>query len=179
MQKEMFGKLVLPENKIKMKRVLLIGVLSLIIYSVKAKTITTVKKTPTPTTKKTTPTKPAASAASTAALQASITRGKTVYDTYCLVCHQANGSGVPSMNPPLMKTSWVLGSKTVLIEQVLKGSSNKVEIDGEKFHGVMPAQVQLTDEQIADVLTYVRNSFGNKASIVTPTEVKAVRAKTN
>ena len=162
-----------------MKRVLLIGVLSLVVYSVEAQTKTTVKKTTSTTTKKTTSTKSATSAASNAALQASITRGKTVYDTYCLVCHQSNGSGVPSMNPPLIKTSWVLGSKTVLIEQVLKGSSNKVEIDGEKFHGVMPAQVQLTDEQIADVLTFVRNSFGNKASIVTPAEVKAVRAKNN
>ena len=82
------------------------------------------------------------------------------------------------MNPPLIKTSWVLGNKSVLVQQILKGSANKVEIDGEKFHGVMPAQTQLTDEQIADVLTFVRNSFGNKASIVTPAEVKATRAKT-
>jgi mono/diheme cytochrome c family protein len=81
------------------------------------------------------------------------------------------------MNPPLIKTSWVLGNKNVLIEQIVKGSANKVEIDGEKFHGAMPAQTQLTDEQIADVLTFVRNSFGNKASIVTPAEVKAARAK--
>ena len=101
-----------------------------------------------------------------------------MYGTYCLSCHQADGSGVPNMNPPLIKTSWVLGGKTVLVQQVLKGSANKIEIDGEKFHGAMPAQAQLTDEQIADVLTYVRNSFGNKASIVTPAEVKAVRAKT-
>lgn len=160
-----------------MKRVLIIGVLSLLVYSVKAQTKTTVKKTTTATTKTTT--KPGASAASNAALQASVTRGKTVYTTYCLPCHQADGSGVPTMNPPLIKTSWVLGSKNVLIEQVLKGSSGKIEIDGEKFHGVMPAQTQLTDEQIADVLTFVRNSFGNKASIVTPAEVKATRAKIN
>jgi mono/diheme cytochrome c family protein len=158
-----------------MKRVLISGVLSLLVYSVKAQTKTTVKKTTT-ATKKTT-TKPATSAASNAALQASVTRGKTVYDTYCLPCHQADGSGVPTMNPPLVKTSWVLGNKTILIEQVLKGSTGKVVIDGEKFHGAMPAQTQLTDEQIADVLTFVRNSFGNKASIVTPAEVKAIRSK--
>ena len=158
-----------------MKRVLIIGVLSLLIHSVKAQTKTTVKKTTTTAKKTTTPAKPAAPSP---ALQASVTKGKVVYDTYCLPCHQADGAGVPTMNPPLIKTSWVLGSKTVLIEQVLKGSANKIEIDGEKFHGAMPAQTQLTDEQIADVLTFVRNSFGNKASIVTPTEVKAVRAKT-
>ena len=115
---------------------------------------------------------------STNTLKSSIERGKTVYGTYCLACHQADGSGVPNMNPPIINTSWVLGSKTVLIQQVLKGSANKVEIDGEKFHNSMPAQAQLTDQQIADVLTFVRNSFGNKASIVTPAEVKTVRAKT-
>src|SRR6187397_543800 len=115
---------------------------------------------------------------STSTLNSSIARGKTVYGTYCLACHQEDGSGVPSMNPPIINTSWVLGSKTVLIQQVLKGSANKVEIDGEKFHNTMPPQAQLTDQQIADVLTFVRNSFGNKASIVTPAEVKTVRAKT-
>jgi mono/diheme cytochrome c family protein len=158
-----------------MKRVLIIGVLSLSVYSVKAQTKTTVKKTTTATTKKTTT--PAKAPAPNPVLEASVTRGKTVYTTFCLPCHQADGSGVPTMNPPLIKTSWVLGSKNVLIEQVLKGSSGKVVIDGEKFNGVMPAQTQLTDEQIADVLTFVRNSFGNKASIVTLAEVKAVRAK--
>jgi mono/diheme cytochrome c family protein len=157
-----------------MKKVLIIGILSLVIYSVKAQSKTTVKKTVTTAKKTTAPPKPSAPGP---VLQASVTKGKVVYDTYCLPCHQADGSGVPTMNPPLIKTSWVLGSKTVLIQQVLKGSSNKVEIDGEKFHGVMPAQTQLTDEQIADVLTFVRNSFGNKASIVTPAEVKATRAK--
>jgi len=115
---------------------------------------------------------------STNTLKSSIARGKTVYGTYCLACHQEDGSGVPNMNPPIINTSWVLGSKTVLIQQVLKGSANKVEIDGEKFHNTMPPQAQLTDQQIADVLTFVRNSFGNKASIVTPAEVKTVRAKT-
>ena len=158
-----------------MRRVIIIGVLSLLFYSVEAQTKTTAKKTTT-TTKKTAA--PAKTSAPAPGLQASITKGKVIYGTYCLPCHQADGSGVPRMNPPLIKTSWVLGSKTVLVEQVLKGSANKVEIDGEKFLGAMPAQAQLTDEQIADVLTYVRNSFGNKASIVTPAEVKSIRAKT-
>lgn len=111
-------------------------------------------------------------------LQVSLDRGKAVYSQFCLTCHQADGSGVPNMNPPLTGTKWVLGSKTVLIQQVLKGSQGKVEIDGDFFHNSMPPQPHLTDQQIADVLSYVRNSFGNKASIVTPAEVKVVRAKT-
>lgn len=117
--------------------------------------------------------------ATTNALQASVLRGKAVYAQYCLSCHQVDGSGVPNLNPPLTQTKWVLGSKTVLIQQVLKGSQGKVEIDGDTFHNAMPPLGQaLTDQQVADVLTYVRNSFGNKASRVTPAEVKTVRAKT-
>ena len=151
-----------------MKRILLIGLSVLLIGSVKAQTKTTTKKAVAK----------AAVAPAKSSLQSSITRGKQVYATYCLACHQVDGSGVPNMNPPLTQTTWVLGSKTILIQQVLKGSNGKVEIDGETFHNTMPAQAHLTDQQIADVLTYVRNSFGNKASIVTMGEVKAVRAKT-
>jgi mono/diheme cytochrome c family protein len=149
-----------------MKRVLFIGVLSLLFSSGQAQTKVKIK------------TKAPVSASSKSSLAASVTRGKIVYEKYCLACHQADGSGVPNMNPPLTQTSWVLGSKTVLVQQILKGSHGKVEIDGDTFHNTMPAQAQLTDQQIADVLTYVRNSFGNKASIVTPAEVKSIRAKT-
>jgi mono/diheme cytochrome c family protein len=108
----------------------------------------------------------------------SVDRGKLLFTTYCLTCHQADGSGVPNLNPPLIKTIWVLGNKTTLIQQLLKGSQGKVEIDGETFHNVMPSMAHLNDQQIADVLSYVRNSFGNKASFVAPAEVKLVRAKT-
>lgn len=111
-------------------------------------------------------------------LQASMARGKLVYGVNCLSCHQADGGGVPNLNPPLTQTPQLLGSKAALIQMMLKGSKGQVEIDGERFHNIMPAQSHLTDQQIADVLTYVRNSFGNKASAVTPAEVKAVRAKT-
>ncbi len=111
-------------------------------------------------------------------LQASIARGKTVYASFCLTCHQADGSGVSNMNPPLIKTKWVLGSKEVLISQVLHGSKGKVVIDGDIFHNAMPPLAALTDVQIADVLTYARNSFGNRATMVSPAQVKTIRAKT-
>lgn len=109
---------------------------------------------------------------------ASVNRGKTVYAANCLTCHQPDGGGVPNLNPPLQRTKWVSGNKTTLVQFILKGSKGQVEIDGETYHNAMPAQAHLTDEQIADVLTYVRKNFGNKASTVTPADVKAVRAKT-
>ena len=111
-------------------------------------------------------------------LKASIERGQKVYASTCLACHQADGDGVPRMNPTLMKTKWVLGDKKALAKIVLNGlAGGEIEIDGDSYHNPMPAQASvLTDLQIADVLTYVRNSFGNKASLVTPAEVKGARA---
>lgn len=110
-------------------------------------------------------------------IQASVTRGKKVYDTYCLPCHLADGGGVPRMNPPLIKTVYVLGDKKRLVGIVLNGMDEPLEIDGETYSNVMAPHEFLKDQEIADVLTYVRNSFGNKASAVTAEEVKTVRAE--
>lgn len=107
--------------------------------------------------------------------KASIERGKKVYEMSCLACHQANGSGVPGMNPPLKQTEWVLGDKQRLINIVLKGMDEEIEVNGEMYNNIMPPQSHLKDQQIADVLTYVRNSFGNKAGAVTEAEVKKLR----
>ncbi len=110
------------------------------------------------------------------ALKASIDAGKVIYTQNCLTCHQADGYGVQNMNPPLIKTSYVLGDKTRLIGILLNGLSHQ-EIDGNPYQNVMPSQSFLTDKQMADVLTYVRNSFGNKASAITEAEVKTIKAK--
>jgi mono/diheme cytochrome c family protein len=108
--------------------------------------------------------------------KASIERGKKVYETYCLACHQADGTGVPGLNPPLIKTKWVLGDKKQLITIILKGMDEPIEVDGEEYNNVMASHAFLKDEDVADVLNYVRNNFGNKASGVRPAEVKAVRS---
>ena len=81
------------------------------------------------------------------------------------------------MNPPLTKTKQVLGNKTQLINIILIGLDEEMKINGETYFNPMPSQPHLKDQEIADVLTYVRNSFGNKASLVTTAEVKAARAK--
>lgn len=109
-------------------------------------------------------------------IKKSIIAGEKVFKKYCISCHQADGGGVPNMNPPLRQTSFVLGNKDTLINIVLNGLKN-VDIDDETYNNPMPALGSvLKDQQIADVLTYVRNSFGNKASAVAVSEVKAVRS---
>lgn len=102
--------------------------------------------------------------------------GKAIYDKYCLTCHQADGGGVPNMNPPLIKTSYVLGDKSRLIKVVLNGFAENVDIDGESYSNVMPAHDFLKDQEIAAVLTYVRKNFTNKAPAISAVQVKAVRA---
>ncbi len=105
-------------------------------------------------------------------------RGKKVYNLYCLSCHAADGNGMADLNPPLIKTKGVTGDKTKLVQVILKGMDTDEEINGKVYTNNMAPLDYLTDQQIADVLTYIRKSFGNKASGVTPAEVKSIRAKT-
>ncbi len=109
-------------------------------------------------------------------LKASIERGSKVYETYCLSCHMQDGSGVPGMNPPLKKTKWVEGPKKDLTNLLLKGLTGEIEVNGDYYDNVMPSQAYLKDQELADVMTYIRNSFGNKASGVSVAEVKKWRA---
>ena len=109
-------------------------------------------------------------------VKASLEAGKLIYGQYCLTCHQADGGGVQNMNPTLINTSYVSGDKAILVQVLLNGL-NHVEIDGETYSNVMPSFSYLKDKQIADVLSYVRNSFGNKKSMITATDVKVGRAK--
>jgi len=110
-------------------------------------------------------------------IKASIARGQLVYRKVCLSCHMADGGGVPRMNPPLIQTSYILGDKSQIIYIVLHGMVDRVPIGDEYYSNNMAAHTDLNNQQIADVLTYVRNSFGNKASAVTVADVKAVRDK--
>lgn len=102
--------------------------------------------------------------------------GKNIYTTSCATCHQNDGKGTPNMIPPLSNTTYISGDKTKLINVVLKGMS-KQKIDGQDYSNVMPPFSQLSDEDVANVLTYVRSNFGNNASAITVDEVKNVRAK--
>jgi mono/diheme cytochrome c family protein len=119
--------------------------------------------------------KPAAKT-SAVTLSSQVANGQKVYLSRCLSCHQADGGGVQNMTPPLNGTTYVLGEKSRLIKIVLNGFNERVEINGDTYSNPMPAQSNLTDQEIADVLTYVRNSFGNKASAVHASDVKKTRA---
>jgi mono/diheme cytochrome c family protein len=106
----------------------------------------------------------------------SLDSGKKIYAMQCLACHQADGLGASPMNPPLTGKR-VLGDKKKLIEIVILGLATHEEIDGTKYQNVMPPHPEMKDQQVADVLTYIRNSFGNKASPVKASEVKASRSR--
>ncbi len=101
--------------------------------------------------------------------------GKIVYNAYCLGCHMENGKGVPGVFPPLFGTDWIDGDNEKLIKVLLDGMDEPVRINGEYYQNVMPSQAFLSDEQIADVLTYVRKSFGNNGASVSAEEVKRLR----
>jgi mono/diheme cytochrome c family protein len=110
-------------------------------------------------------------------LKSSIARGKELYLLQCLACHQVDGGGVQHLNAPLDGSANVKGKdKAKLIKIVLNGLKGE-EIEGENYSNVMASHKDLNDQQIADILTYVRNAWSNKASQVTVAEVKAVRAK--
>ena len=109
---------------------------------------------------------------------ASAARGKTVYLQRCMVCHQADGGGVPKLNAPLDGSSAVNGTDVAkLIKYIVKGFADRVEIDGELYSNAMPAAADLTDQQIADVLTFIRSNWSNKAGPVTTLQVKQTRSK--
>ncbi|HEV7350927.1 PVC-type heme-binding CxxCH protein [Telluribacter sp.] len=112
------------------------------------------------------------------------TKGKEIYarDGFCMTCHQADGNGLSASGfPPLAGTQWVVGNEDRLIKVVLKGLLGPIEVKDKKYAGQVPMTPfgsMLNDEEVAAVLTYVRNSFGNKAPAVTPEKVKQVRAAT-
>ncbi len=101
--------------------------------------------------------------------------GKRVYDQYCKACHLADGTGIRGMHPPLVNNKTVNGKADKLIEVTLKGKSGKIVIDGVEYNGIMPPHNHLTNNQIADVLTYIRQSFSNNSGPVTPEEVAKLR----
>ena len=107
-------------------------------------------------------------------LKASIERGKSIYTTQCITCHLEQGEGIATVYPPLAKSDYMMSDKVRSIKQVLNGLTGEITVNGVTYNGVMTGY-DLTDEEVSDVLNYVRNSFGNKGAAVTPADVKAAR----
>ncbi|HEX6227363.1 MAG TPA: PVC-type heme-binding CxxCH protein [Chryseolinea sp.] len=111
-------------------------------------------------------------------------KGKAIYskEGYCNTCHQPDGKGLSASGfPPLSGTAWVTGSEERLIKLVLNGLQGPIEVLNQKYSGQVPMTPfagLLNDEEVAAVVTYVRNSFDNKGSVVTADQVKKVREAT-
>lgn len=102
-----------------------------------------------------------------------------VYNIYCRACHQTDGKGDGNRFPPVAGSEWVNGDKTRLIDVVLNGLSGPIEVNGKPYNEAMPAHGSfLTDEEIAQTLTYIRGNLGNHSGPVSPEEVAAVRKAT-
>jgi mono/diheme cytochrome c family protein len=102
-----------------------------------------------------------------------------VYSTYCVACHQSDGKGDGNRFPPLAQSEWVNYNTNRLINVVLNGLKGPVQVKGLSYNEVMPAHGSfLSDEQIAEVLTYIKSNFNNIPEIVTPAQVNAVRKMT-
>lgn len=101
--------------------------------------------------------------------------GSRLFASICAACHQPTGRGLPNVFPPLAGSDFLNANKDRAIDIVIHGRQGEVVVNGLKFNNSMPS-FPLNDDDIANVLTFVYNSFGNSGLEVTPDEVKAVRA---
>ena len=112
-----------------------------------------------------------------AAQQAAFEKGRTIYASLCGGCHQPHGYGLEGLAPPLVDSEWVLGSPDVAARIVMHGLNGPVKVGGRTWDLAMPPMLQLTDADVAAVLTYVRREWEHTASPVSPAYVKDVRSK--
>ena len=115
-----------------------------------------------------------AAAANTNEMAAQMARGEQIYKEKCIVCHQANGQGIPNAFPSLVGSKFLLEQKVLAISQVLNGSEKVAATRTVKFPAPMPPQVNTKDDAVA-VINYVLNNFGNNGGHVTLDDVKDVQ----
>ncbi|MCB1564669.1 MAG: nitrite reductase, copper-containing [Xanthomonadales bacterium] len=119
-----------------------------------------------------------AAAAGTLTLEEQIKAGSVLFNGTCSVCHQSNGEGLPGVFPPLAKSDYLKAHRDQLIGIVLNGLNGPVTVNGKDYNSVMPPMSQHTDDEIANILTYVLNSWGNDGGQVTKDDVAKVREAT-
>jgi mono/diheme cytochrome c family protein len=109
-------------------------------------------------------------------LKASITRGRESYVTYCLSCHMDQGEGIEGIYPPLAKADYLMADKERAVRQIVFGARGEMIVNGKTYNAEMTG-FDLTDQEVSDLVNYIRNSFGNKGGAVTPEQVNAIRKK--
>jgi nitrite reductase (NO-forming) len=106
-----------------------------------------------------------------------IKAGQQLFNGTCSVCHQANGAGLPGVFPPLAKSSLLAAEPKRAIDIVLHGLTGKVTVNGQDYNSVMPPMTQLNDDEVANILTFVLNSWDNPGGRVEADEVAKARAQ--
>lgn len=108
-------------------------------------------------------------------LARSVERGKEVYTAQCMSCHQPNGEGLTGVYPPLAGSDHLTKDQDKSISVILFGQNEEITVNGTRYSVPMAAMNSLTDQQIADVLNYMGQSWGNQFDVVTPSQVKSKR----
>lgn len=103
-------------------------------------------------------------------LKTSIERGKSIYESQCITCHMAEGEGLEGVFPPLVKSNY-LANKDILVKIVLMGMRGPIKVNGIDYNSEKPG-VMLSDEEVSDLLNYIRNSWGNKGQAILPVDVQ-------
>lgn len=110
----------------------------------------------------------------TPALKESMARGAVIYEDFCMNCHMPNGEGAPGAFPPLAGADYLLNKRNESIHAVKYGLSGEIVVNGATYYGAMAA-LGLSDAEVADVMNYILNSWGNEdGKIVTPSEVSKI-----
>jgi nitrite reductase (NO-forming) len=120
----------------------------------------------------------AAAAHGNLTLEQQVAAGKALFSGTCSVCHQDTGAGIPNVFPPLAKSDFLMADKKRAIGIVMNGLNGSVTVNGATFNSVMPPMSQMNDDEIANVLTFVLNSWGNAGGRISAQEVTAIRQST-
>jgi nitrite reductase (NO-forming) len=115
--------------------------------------------------------------AGTLTLAEQVKAGEALYAGTCSVCHQVNGEGMPGVFPPLAKSDYLLADPKRAAAHVLKGVTGKVTVNGKDYNSVMPPMAQLNDDEVANIITYALNTWGNKGPALSAADVKKIRGQ--
>ncbi len=106
-----------------------------------------------------------------------VKRGQAVYSRTCIACHQPTGMGLPPVFPPLAGSEWVAKDASIAVRNIINGMQGPITVKGMTYNSMMPPVAGLSDKDIADVVNYVNNTWGNNGPTVTEAEVTAIKKK--